>query len=329
MRLNINNAFAHPWFLLILLVLIPMFFWEFRALRPALIYPTLKTVSSLNRSRFLYRLPFVLRVLSVVLITLALARPQSGRSQSKRSTDGIDIMLVADASGSMNALDFVIDGKRQNRLSVVAKAMSEFVKARTEDRLGLVVFGTYAYALAPLTLDHDVILQLIDNMKVGMAGETTAIGDALGVASNRLKDLTSKSKIIILMTDGVSDAGTLNPSEAAQAAQAIGIKIYTVGVGSEGDVPIKTPYGYQNVRIPIDEKILKEIADMTGGKYFRATDTDALFNIYHTIDSLEKTTSEVEIYNSYEEHFAWLVGAALLFLFLELLLRTTRLRRLP
>ncbi len=286
-------------------------------------------MKTLTHGSLLHRLPFFLRVLSVVMLSLALARPQSGRSQSKRRTEGVDIMLVADTSGSMNALDFVIEGKRTNRLSVVEKAMEDFVQARTDDRIGLVVFGTYAYALSPLTLDHDVILELIDNMKVGMAGEETAIGDAIGVATNRLKDITSKSKIIILLTDGENDAGKLDPREAAEAAKAMGIKIYTVGVGSEGDVPIQTPYGYQRVRLPIDEKLLKEIADMTGARYFRATDTDALFDIYHTIDSLEKTSTEVEVFYNYDEHFMYLVWPVLMLLFMEILLRTTRLRRLP
>ena len=260
---------------------------------------------------------------------IALARPQLGNDLSKKRTEGIDIMLIADTSGSMNALDFVIEGKRQNRLYVVEKAMEEFVRNRTDDRIGLVVFGTHAYAVSPLTLDHDVVLEMIDNMKVGMAGEETAIGDAIGIASNRIKDVPAKSKVIILMTDGESDAGTLDPKEAAQAAAALGIKIYTVGVGSEGDVPIKTPYGYQRVRLPIDEKTLKAIADSTGGKYFRATDTDTLFEIYRTIDSLEKTSSEVEIYHQYHEEFSWFVWCAVALLCLELLLRTTRLRRLP
>lgn len=306
-----------------------MFYWEFRKRHASLVYPSLKTLGTFAKRGPFYRLPFFLRVLSIVFITLALARPQSGRSQAKRKTEGIDIMLVADASGSMNALDFVIKGKRQNRLSVVKKAMQEFMQARTDDRLGLVVFGSYAFALAPLTLDHDVILQLIDNMEVAMAGEETAIGDAIGVASNRLKDVRGKTKVLILMTDGENSAGKLDPRETAEAAKALGIKIYTVGVGSEGAVPIKTPYGYQQVRLPIDEKLLKDIADMTGGLYFRATDTNALFNIYHTIDRLEKTSVEVEVFYNYDEHFMYLIWPALLFLLLELLLRTTRLRRLP
>lgn len=305
-----------------------MFYWEFKK-KTAITFPTLKFLKPLSKGSIFYRVPFTLRIISVALIAIALARPQSGREQSKRKTEGVDIILVADASGSMNALDFIIEGKRQNRLYVVTKAMEEFVQSRTDDRIGLVVFGSYAYALAPLTLDHDVILQLVNSMKVGMAGEETAIGDAIGTASNRLKDLPSKTKIMILLTDGENSAGTLDPREAAQAAKAVGIKIYTVGVGSEGEVPFQTPYGYQRVKIPIDEKLLKEVADTTGGRYFRATDTDALFQIYHTIDSLEKTSVEVEVYHNYEEHYAFFLWPALLLLLLELVLRTTRLRRLP
>ena len=306
-----------------------MMFWEFGRTRSAVIYPSLKLFSTRRKWRFFYRLPFFLRCLGLIFLTLALARPQTGRSQAKQRSEGIDIILVADASGSMNALDFVIDGKRQNRLSVVEKAMEDFVDSRVDDRIGLVVFGTHAFALCPLTLDHDVLLQYIDTMKVAMAGEETAIGDAIGVASNRLKDIPAKSKVMILLTDGENDAGKLDPREAAQAAKAMGIKIYTVGVGSEGYVPIQTPYGFQKVRLPIDEKLLKEIADMTGGRYFRAGDTDALFAIYHTIDALEKTTVDTNVYYNYEEKYASFVWLALVLLALELLLRTTRLRRLP
>ena len=306
-----------------------MFLWEFRRTPSALVFPSIKKLQAANSKSRLHRVPFLLRVLSVVLVILALARPQSGRQESKRRSEGIDIMLVADASGSMNALDFLINGKRQNRLSVVERAMEDFVQSRVDDRIGLVVFGTYAYALSPLTLDHDLVLQLIDNMKVAMAGEETAIGDAIAVASNRFKDVKGKSKVMVLLTDGENDAGKLDPREAAEAAKALGIKIYTVGVGSEGAVPIQTPLGYQQVRLPIDEKLLKDVASMTGARYFRATDTDALFEIYHTIDSLEKTTAELDVSFNYDEFFPYLIWPALFLLVLELLLRATRLRRLP
>ncbi len=324
-----TQTFAHPFFLLLLLFLIPMSYWEFGRKPTAMIFPSLKFFTSTTKWQLLYRLSFFLRALALIFLSLALARPQTGRSQSKQRSEGIDIMLVADASGSMNALDFIIEGKRQNRLSVVEKAMEDFVQSRVNDRIGLVVFGTYAYALCPLTLDHDVVQQYIDTMKVAMAGQETAIGDAIGVASNRLKDIPAKSKVMILLTDGESDAGKLDPREAAQAAKAVGIKIYTVGVGSEGMVPIQTPYGYQQVRLPIDEALLKDIADMTGGRYFRASDTDTLFAIYRTIDSLEKTVVDTDVYYHYDEKYAFLLWPVLVLLLLELLLRTTRFRRLP
>lgn len=306
-----------------------MFYWEFRKKGASLVFPSLTQIRSVSSKGRGHRIPFLLRVFSTVLIILALARPQSGREQTKRHTEGIDIMLIADASGSMDALDFVIDGKRQNRLSVASKALSDFVSARIDDRIGLIVFGSRPYSLAPLTLDHDVLLQLIEGLEVGVAGEQTAIGDALGVAVNRIKDVEGKSKVVILLTDGANDAGKLDPLEIAKAAKTFGVKVYTIGVGSKGAVPIKTNYGYQKVRIPIDEELLQEIADTTGGKYFRATDTEALFKIYKTIDDLEKTTVEIEVFHNYEDHFMSFAWFALCFLFLEFLLRSTRLRRLP
>ncbi len=331
MGMTIAHSFANPWFFLLLLFLFPVIYWEFNRQSAAISFPSLKAFQSLAKTRwvFLHRLPFFLRCLSLILLTIALARPQIGRSQAKQRTDGIDIMLVADASGSMNALDFIIDGKRQTRLAIAAKVLDDFVASRHDDRIGLVVFGTNAFALSPLTLDHDMTHQYIAQLKVGMAGEETAIGDALGVAINRIKDISAKSKIIILLTDGANDAGKLDPREAAQAAKTMGVKIYTIGIGSEGVVPIQTRYGYQKVRIPIDEALLQDIANITGARFFRAMDTDALFEIYRTIDKLEKTTVETEVYRNYDEKFALFLWPVLLLVLLELLVRITPLRRLP
>ena len=281
-------SFAEPWWLLLLLLLVPMVF-SYRRQRVALKYPSISLFLKLKRSRwsFLKDFLFFLRCLIILLLTLALARPQSGRSDIRQKTEGLDIMLVVDTSGSMKALDFSIDGKRRDRLYVVKEVLGDFIQKRADDRLGMVVFGTHAFAQAPLTLDHDVLLQYLKFMEIGMAGEATAIGDAVGVALNRLKGLESKSKIIILLTDGSNTSGKLDPLEVSNVAKALGVKIYTIGVGSDGLVPFPTDFGYQKVKVEIDEKLLKKIAGDTEGKYFRAKDTEGLAEIYKTIDQLE------------------------------------------
>ena len=272
---------------------------------------------------------FFLRIGCLSLLILALARPQTGHEQSKQRTEGLDMMLVIDTSGSMRGMDFVIDGKRQDRLSVAKEVLKKFIEARSDDRLGLTIFGSNAFAYVPLTLDHDVLTRYLDEVSIGMAGESTAIGDAIGVATNRLKDLKAKSKVMILLTDGSNQAGKVEPMDAAKAAKAMGVKIYSIGVGSKGLVPVPTQFGYQNVRIDLDEELLGKIADLTGGQYYRATDTETLAKIYQTIDELEKTEREIEVFRLYEESYSSFVWPALILIILEICFNISRWRRIP
>ena len=321
--------FAYPQAFLLLLLLIPLGYRNFRY-RPAIRISSKDLVRKVPASKWVHfrHLPFFLRCLALICITCALARPQTGKTLSEKKTEGLDIMLVVDTSGSMQALDFVIDGRRTNRLEVVKQVLSQFIEKRVDDRLGMVVFGTNAFTQAPLTLDHDVLLKFLDQVQIGIAGDATAIGDALGVATNRLKELKSKNKLIILLTDGSNTAGKLNPLAAADAAKALGVRIYTIGIGSNGPVPIKTEHGYSQVVLEIDEKTLKSIAEKTSGRYFLASATEDLRKVYETIDQLEKSEVKVNVFHNYEEQYAGWVGAALLFLALELLAGFTRLRRL-
>ncbi len=322
--------FAEPLWLSLLLFLVPMI-WHYRRRRLAVTFSSMKILKGLSSSsqNILQHLLFIIRCLSLIFLVLALARPQQGRSHIKQRTEGLDIMLVIDTSGSMKALDFTINNKRVTRLEVVKKVISEFVESRVDDRIGIVVFGTHAFSQAPLTLDHDVLQQYIDALEIGMAGEETAIGDGIAVATNRLKELKSKSKIIVLLTDGSNTAGKINPLEAAKAAQTYGVKIYTIGIGSKGPVLVQTPMGYQKVIVDMDEKLLQSVAQDTQGKFFLASDTKTLKDVYKTIDALEKTEVETKVYRNYEEKFALFLWPGLVLILLELLLSFTRLRRIP
>ncbi len=275
----------------------------------------------------------VLRVLALLLFVLALARPQSGRPFSETTAEGIDILLVIDTSESMMGLDFKIDGRRVPRLSVVKQVATEFVKRRPADRIGVVVFGEEAYTVCPLTLDHGMVIDSISEIKAGMAGNKTAIGSGLGTAINRMQNLTSKTKVIILLTDGVNNAGRIPPRTASEIASQYKMKVYTIGAGSKGQIPfrVESPMGpqliYQEGRI--DEALLQEIATQTNGRYFRATDTASLKQTYQEIDRLEKTKRTVKGYMQYNELFHWFLIPALLLLITEITLGNTALRKLP
>lgn len=264
---------------------------------------------------------------------MALARPQSGNKTTEVTTEGIDIMLCLDTSGSMQALDFKWDNERQNRLQVVKRVVGNFIKGRTNDRIGMVVFGEAAFTQCPLTLDYGVLLSFLDQVEIGMAGDSTAIGSALGTCVKRLKDLKSKSKVVILLTDGRNNAGSLSPETAAEIATTFSIKTYTVGVGTEGEVPflVDSIFGKRYVyqRVDLDEDTLKEIARITGGTYFKATDTKALEAIYNQIDQLEKTKVEVKEYMEYNELFRWFLVPGLACILLEIILANTRFRKIP
>jgi Ca-activated chloride channel family protein len=266
-----------------------------------------------------------------------MARPQTGRHHSRVITHGVDIVLVLDTSGSMQALDLDKEKRiqqRRNRLEVAKAVVRAFVEERADDQIGLVVFGEDAYTQCPLTLDHGVVVTLLDKAEIGMAGDSTAIGSAIGVATKRLKDSKAKSKVIVLLTDGRNNAGSLSPRKAAEVAETFGVKIYTIGVGTRGKAPFIVDTGIFGKRIhyqavDLDEPALREVAKIAEGRYFRATDARSLEEIYATINELEKTKIEVKKYLEHDERFAWFTFPALALLLLEMLLLGTRLRKIP
>ena len=275
-----------------------------------------------------------LRYLALASLVVALARPQFGTDQVDVEAKGIDIVLAVDVSGSMQALDFSENGRPVSRLAAAKDVVRKFVEGRPDDRIGLVAFAKRPYLMSPLTLDHDWLLKRLDALEDGMGEDGTAIGAALASAGNQLKDLDVKSRVVVLLTDGMNNAGKISPAAAAEAASALGIKAYTVGAGTRGEAPMPVKDAFGNVEIrmaktDIDEKVLGEIATATGGRYFRATDTESLQKTYAEIDSLEKTTRVLEKFSNYFELFAYAVLAALMFLGAELVLGHTLFRRLP
>jgi Ca-activated chloride channel homolog len=330
------TRFADP-LLLSLLVLVPlMVLYELKKSGSSRVrFSSLACLMEIKKSKSLaWRKGLLfMRCLAMSLCILALARPQSGNRSTEIITEGVDIMLCLDTSGSMNALDFTLDNKRVNRLQVVKKVVEEFIRGRQNDRIGMVVFAEEAFTQCPLTLDYGVLLSFLEKLEIGMAGDRTAIGSALAVCVKRLKDLKSKSKIIILLTDGRSNTGSITPATAADIAKACGIKVYTIGVGTEGEAPflVDSLFGQRYVyqRVDLDEEALQEIAQKTGGTYFRATNTEALKKIYQQIDKMEKTEAKVKEYMEYEELFAWFLIPGLCVLLLEIVLANTRLRKIP
>lgn len=284
----------------------------------------------------LRHIPLVLRILVIGLVVFALARPQAGVHGEEVTSEGIDIVLALDISGSMKAEDF----KPRNRLYVAKQVLSEFVKRRKADRIGMVVFAGRSFTQCPLTLDYNVLLGLIDQIQIGMVEDGTAIGMGIANSVNRLRQSNAKSRVIILLTDGVNNTGAIDPVTAAQAAKALGVKIYTVGVGKEGGapIPIDDPlFGKTYARnrdgslvlTEIDEELLKTIAKSTDGAYFRAADSQALVDIYGRIDAMERTEIKTVEYTRYRELFAYLLLPALILAVAETALAHTRLRRLP
>ncbi len=275
-----------------------------------------------------------LRLASVSLIIIALARPQTPVADSRLQTEGIDIVLALDCSTSMLAEDFQIAGKRQSRIDVIKDVVKDFIKGRSNDRIGIVVFAGRAYTLCPLTLDYGWLLENIERIKAGMIEDGTAIGSGISSALNRLRGTKAKSKIIVLLTDGRNNSGKVTPLVAAEAAKALKVKIYAIGAGAKGLVPypVKDFFGnvfYQQVRIDIDEDTLTKIASVTEAKYFRATDTESLKEIYRQIDKMEKTPVEEKGYSEYNELFPLLLIPGLALLFLEITLTHTLLRKVP
>ncbi len=339
---------ANP-YALALLLLLPLLWWCQHRLRPAAIdYPTVQTWAEVPRSamtRLRRALPY-LRLLVIALGIIALARPQQGLQAAKVYSEGIAIVMVVDISGSMSALDLQLHGEPRNRLDVVKHTFRNFVSGedhfslsgggRDGDLIGMVTFARYADSVSPLTLDHSTLLSLLDEIAIVSLQEEdgTAIGEAIALGVERLREATAKSRVMILLTDGANNAGETDPQQAARIAKALGIKIYTIGTGTRGiaPVPVRTRDGRMVMRqmnVFIDEKTLKEIASLTEGQYFRATDSATLAGIYREIDRLEKSANVAEQYQQYAERFAWLILPALALLLLEVILVNTRLRTIP
>lgn len=282
---------------------------------------------------FLNNLPLLLKACCLVLLVFTAARPQLYNVSREIQSPGVDIVLCLDTSGSMSALDFQLNDKPVSRLTAVKKVVSEFVKKREMDRIGLIVFGEEAYTQSPLTLDKGLLLGLVEKMKIGMAGDRTAIGSAIAVAGKRLKDLKAKSRILILLTDGRHNAGELTPEKAAEAVRALGVKIYAIGVGGRGPAPflVRDIFGSRIVhqRVDLDEETLQRVSGLGKGKYFRATGTEGLQEIYDLIDREEKTEVKVKEFFHFRELYPYFLIPALLLLGLELVLQTTVLRRIP
>jgi len=279
------------------------------------------------RQRFNF-LPIFFKLVAVAAIVVALARPQSSSGGQNVSTEGIDIIMALDISASMLAEDL-----KPNRIDAAKKVAQQFVDSRKNDRIGLVIFSGESFTQCPITSDHAVIKNLMAGIESGMLADGTAIGEGLATAVNRIKDSKSKSKVIILMTDGVNNLGAVDPLTAGDIAKAFNVRVYTIGVGTQGmaPYPFKTPFGiqYQNVPVQIDEEVLKQIADETGGKYFRATNTPKLKDVYNEIDKMEKTKISVTEFHNKSEEFYPLILLAVLLLSLEFLMKYTVFKSLP
>ncbi len=330
-------SFVHPVILFLLLIL-PILAWlkGKRGRGSAFLYSSVQLVKGItNLTQSPARIwSTKLRWIALALCIVALARPRLGEGETSVTASGIDIVVALDLSGSMAAEDFTILGSRANRLGAAKNVLEEFIDKRRSDRIGLVAFAGRAYIAAPLTLDHDFLLQNLDRLNLGTIEDGTAIGSAMTAGLNRLRDLDSKSRIMILMTDGQNNAGKVPPLTAAEAAASLEVKIYTIGVGKRGLAPFprRGPFGqktYAQVEVNIDEETLTQIADLTGGQYYRADSTRTLSEIYEEIDELEKTEIEVTEYQHYEEIFHWFLLPGMFLLLLEIILNHTVWRRLP
>jgi Ca-activated chloride channel family protein len=325
--------FANPeyfWLFVIIPMMILWYVLRLKKQKASFIVPS--SLGFLNskpsfRQRLRHLLLF-LRIFAVALIIIALARPQTSSSRQSVSTEGIDIVLALDVSTSMLAEDF-----KPNRIDAAKKYAMEFIDRRINDRIGLVVFSGESFTQCPITIDHDVLKNLFESIKSGMIEDGTAIGMGLATSVSRLNESKAKSRVIVLLTDGVNNTGVIAPITAAEIAKTYGIRVYTIGIGTRGTAPypIKTPYGvqYRNMQVEIDENILTDIAKETNGKYFRATGNKALEEIYNEIDNLEKTKIDVAIFNRFTEKYLLFALAAFILLILEMFLRYTYFKTVP
>ena len=334
-------TFAHPSWLLLSLLLLPLAAWlkGRRGSSPAFVYSSVKLVAGLAGARRSRAGVFLaaLRWLALASLIVAVAQPRLMKSQTEVKASGVDIAVAFDLSGSMLSEDFVVKGSRVNRFNMARSVLKNFIDQRPNDRIGLVLFASQAFIGTPLTLDHDFVQENLDRLEIGVIEQnSTAIGDGLGTAINRLRDLKAKSKIVILMTDGQNNSGKLDPLLAAEAAAATKVKVYTVGIGKQGTAPMpvgKNPLTgetvYREVPVDVDEATLQKIAEKTGGKYYRADNAEKFQQIYAEIDKLEKTDATIKKYTQFDELFPLFVAGGLALLLLELGLGQTIFRRLP
>lgn len=325
--------FVNPIYLYLLILLVPLIVWYI--IRMSKVQASFKLASTFafqNTKKgirvYMRHLPFVMRMIAIASLIIAISRPQAIDSWEKSETQGIDIVLALDISGSMLAQDL-----QPNRLEAVKKVAAEFITDRKNDNIGLVIFAGETFTQCPMTTDHKVLLNLLNEVDFGMIEDGTAIGLGLANSVNRLKDSESKSKIVILLTDGSNNRGQIAPMTAADLAKSYGIRVYTVGAGTKGTAPtpVQTPFGIriQNMPVDIDEDVLTDIATLTGGRYFRAVDNESLRDIYHEIDKLEKYLISVQNVSSKQELYLPFAILALLLVFIELVLRRTWLRTIP
>lgn len=330
-------TFANPWVLLLLLLIPVVSFLRGRfGGTPAVLFSSTSVLEAIGARRQSRAGDFLtaLSYFALAALIVAAARPQTGRTVVHSEAEGVDIMLVLDVSRSMLAEDFSIGAERANRLEAVLEVTEKFIKERPHDRIGIMAFAGRPYLVSPMTLDHAWLIRNLDRVRIGLVEDGTAIGTAIAAASNRLREREGDGKVMVLLTDGDNNAGRIMPLTAAEAAQALGIRIYTVGAGSHGPVPFpfEDTFGrtvYRNVNMDFDEKVLQEIAALTGGEYFRATDTASLERIFTSIDDLETTEAEVRTLTLYRDLFPWFLLAGFGFLSLEILLSQTFWRRLP
>ena len=326
-----NISFGQPWFFALLLVVPLLIIWYVRKGNKQQGSVTVSDTSAPGLSSWktsFRHLPFMFRLLTVIFIVAALARPQTVYEEQNVEGDGVDIVLCIDVSGSMTAQDLT-----PNRLEAAKNVAIDFVNKRLTDRIGIVIFSGESFTQCPITTDHRVLISAIENIRNGLLEDGTAIGSGLGTSVDRLRSSKTKSKIVILLTDGENNGGLIDPQTAKEIAKAFSIKVYTIGVGTDGYAPqpVNTPMGVvmQQGKVSIDEKLLKEIAGETGGKYFRAKDNEGLAGIYNEIDKLEKSKVEITSRTRYTEKFFPFVIAALAFLLMETILRFTVFRKFP
>lgn len=327
-----NISFGQPWLLLLFIIIPLLITWKFSKGRKDEAAITLSSTKGLAASRSwknaVQKFPFIFRLLALSCIIIALARPQTKFDETQTEGEGIDIILCIDVSGSMTAQDFA-----PNRMEAAKKVAEDFVDNRTSDRIGVVIFAGESFTQCPLTTDHYVLKTQIAQIRNGLLEDGTAIGSGLATSVDRLRASKAKSKIIILLTDGVNNGGLIDPSTAKEIAKTFKIKVYTIGVGSDGyaPTPVSTPMGIvmQNQKVSIDEKLLQNIASETGGKYFRATDNKSLQNIYDEINRMEKSKVEITTFHHYTEKFYPFIFAALGLLLIEIILRYTLFKKFP